>query len=427
MDEIEKNTEVNADTSSVNEKLEKIAKESKKIAYSTEIMDSDYKISFHELRDSAKKEDKGVFILKYNIKGIPQEVIIGTMKRCKGQIRNAKIIIELIEGQLKENFQGQTEYAKFAQLKTYLERNQIDFAFTMEGTEIYLDTEKNMKIINRTYAQKKHKFNKDSYECLYTDDEMKVMRVKRKEQTQKLVEKIEKNEKWKRRRELILKKLPSEEEKRQFLEGEKISEIFQENDESIVANRRYIVADYLLEKYNNPYYRTIDSISMMDKYLAIKESGITADAEKIIEKVQKGYSEKIRENEEGKIEVLPEDRKILQILDKYKSFFQLLRTGRDFNARAFASKWNKINYGVLYKFFEKYAENDEELLEYLKLKEAVLKDVKVKEKETVKEYMTYDSVKNLSDFILHSSVRENTKESDEKCILEIYNINDKIK
>lgn len=400
-----------------NEKLIEKAKGLKNIVYSLDSVKDNHKINFYYLKDEKNQIDKGAFILKYKYKGIDQEVIIATMDKAGNHIENAKNIIELIESQLEANFKGKTDYKKFEQLRNYINKSQSPFSFTMEGSDIYFCAKEGDNVFKRTYYERINKFKKNTIECLYTDDEMKRMKKERQDRTQQLVNKIEKNTKWKKRRELILQKLPTEEEKIQFLQGEKISEIFQENEECIITNRRDVVADYLIENYENANDENSDGFKDLEKYLEIKEKGLSIDAKIILERIQNKYFENIQEKGG---EISPKDERTMNTLDNYKSFFELIKTGRDFNARFLALKWKKIDFGIVNKFFELYSQKDVELLNYLQLKEDVINDIQIQEKVGLDDYKKHESIRNLYNFLAHSHLRNYTKDDDKEFMLDTY-------
>lgn len=70
------------------------------------------------------------------------------------------------------------------------------------------------------------------------------------------------------------------------------------------------------------------------------------------------------------------------------------------------------------KIFETSKSDDKELLNYLDIKEKMINDIQTDNIEA--DYNEYDSVKEFYEFLLHSSLRENTKEDDEHVISGVY-------
>ena len=134
-----------------------------------------------------------------------------------------------------------------------------------------------------------------------------------------------------------------------------------------------------------------------------------------LETIENEYYKSIRENSG---DITEAQYKGLELIDNYKNFFDLVKVGKDWNARLVALKLKKINFDVLEKLFTKYRGEDIELLEHLKLKEKMINDVGT---DTIElKYNQSDSVKELYDFFLHSRIREKTKSDDEFLISRVY-------
>ena len=114
------------------------------------------------------------------------------------------------------------------------------------------------------------------------------------------------NEKWKRRRELILKRQETDADKKLFLEGEKISKIIEEaDDENVLKNYKDVVADYITENYQK-YGNLTDgeekdsATREFQEYVNLKEKGIAIDAKILLEEVQNKIEKKFVEQRKEK-------------------------------------------------------------------------------------------------------------------------------
>ena len=397
-----------------NEKLNKYAKESKNIEYSTKIFE---KTSEEEqpkivLRELKKEENRiWTIILKYKISGdIPQEVIIGTLGEMDDRKKKAIEIIDLIKGQLEENVISETGYNHYEELFKYVQSENIPFKLTLEGTDILSCKSKENIRIKRTCKEN----SQGQMENLFADENLEQMKKEKKSEITEYIKQKRIVQKWEERREKILNSFKTEEKKQAFLKGEKITEFLKEKDEDIEFQKD-ITADYLLEAYDDENKEEKARFNLLKGYLKIKEKGIAIDVKKSLEDLENRYYKIIREK---KGEVSEEDYNKLGIIDDYKTFFDLVKTGKDWNARLFALKLKKIDFNGLKKIFETMCE-DKELLKYFSIKERMINEVKTDTIEA--DYNQYDSVKELNNFLLHSSVREKTKEVDQHVIYGIYN------
>ena len=110
--------------------------------------------------------------------------------------------------------------------------------------------------------------------------------------------------------------------------------------------------------------------------------------------------------------------KILKKIDEYSQFFDIIKKGLDRNARMFALKIAKINFGVINKFFSIYKKDDEELLQYIEAKEEMINETQID--DITLEEDKYASVRKLYQFLLNAKVRDNIKEEEESLISLIF-------
>ena len=161
--------------------------------------------------------------MKYGI--TKEEVIIGKLKNTNRAFEKAREIKELIENQLIENSKGQGKLQAFRQLNRLVNENNLQFEFTMEGTDIITYSGEESIAVRRTYYEKENAYKNSCIKCLFSSEEMERFAKERKNNNIQLLNKFDMNEKWKRRRELILKRQETDADKKLFLEGEKISKI----------------------------------------------------------------------------------------------------------------------------------------------------------------------------------------------------------
>lgn len=399
------------------EKLNKYAKESRNIQYSTKIFEETT-----EKRDRPKivlreltKDEKHIWaiILKYKIlDNIPQEVIIGMLDNTSERKEKAIEIINLIRGQLEENVTSEEGYEHYEKLSQYVQGENIPFKLTMEGTDILSSKSKENIPITRTCFENRQ----GKIESLFTEEDLEQMKKERNSELSKYIKQKKIIQKWKERREKIIDSFDTEEKKQKFLKGEKITEFLKDTDENMDF-KKSVTVDYLLEEYDDENKNENENprLNLLKGYSKIKEKGLAIDVKIILEELESRYYKSIKDK---KGEISPEDYNKLEIIDDYKTFFDLVKTGKDWNARVFALKLKKIDFSSLKKIFEKFKPEDKELLKYLDIKERMINDVQTDSIEV--DYNEYDSVKELHEFLLHSSVREKTKEDDEHVICGVY-------
>ena len=415
------------------EELNKYAKESKYITYSTGIFKktSDKrekpKIVLKELtkeEEKEKKEEEAVvdkkekriwtFVLKYKtLENIPQEVIIGTLGDTAKRKDKAIEIISFMIGQLEENFISETGYKNYEELFQYIQNQNIPFKLTMEGTEILTTKSKGNVKIERTCFENE----KGEIENRFDKEDLEKIKKERNAELKKYIQEKQIEDKWKERREKILNSFDTAEKKQQFLKGEKITELIKETDKDMDFKKN-ITANYLLEAYEekeNENGQENPKMNLLKGYLKVKEKGLAIDTKITLENLENRYYKNIKEK---KGEISPDDYNKLQILEDYKTFFDLVKTGKDWNARVFALKLKKINFNGLKKIFEKFKSEDKELLDYFEMKENMVKEVQTDNIEV--DYNEYNSAKELYKFLLNSSIREKTKTDDEHIISGIY-------
>ncbi len=366
--------------------------------------------------------------MKYGI--TKEEVIIGKLKNTNRAFEKAREIKELIENQLIENSKGQGKLQAFRQLNRLVNENNLQFEFTMEGTDIITYSGEESIAVRRTYYEKENAYKNSCIKCLFSSEEMERFAKERKNNNIQLLNKFDMNEKWKRRRELILKRQETDADKKLFLEGEKISKIIEEaDDENVLKNYKDVVADYITENYQK-YGNLTDgeekdsATREFQEYVNLKEKGIAIDAKILLEEVQNKIEKKFVEQRKEKNMTKEEIEKQIETentFNSYARFFDLIKGGRELNARIVA-KLTKIDFTKMKRIFSKF-HKDDEILKYIDLKE---KEIREMQDETyvlsVSTYEDYnkDSVKELNSFLIRSSIREHTRQDDEEKILDTF-------
>lgn len=402
------------------ERLDTIAKRSKKIYYSSRLFEENNKeggnakIFLRELKKGKGNHEKLIWaiIVKYKIFGsVPQEVIMGILEDTLEQKENAIEIINLMNKQLKQNAISETGYENYESLERYVKSKKIPFKLTIEGREILLYKGKeNTEIIRTCFENKLGKI-----EELFPKEYLEKMNNEKISELNKYVKERKILEKWKERREKIIKSLKTEEKIQKFLNGERITEFLKKSDSSKDIQKN-IAVNYLLEEDSIGDSKKQNlKAKLLDSYLKIKEKGISIDVKRVLEDIESEYYRIIKEK---KGEISSDDYNKLEIVQDYKTFFDLVKMGKDWNARVFALKLKKIEFKNLKKLIKFAKGNDKELLDYLDLKEKIINEVQTNNIDV--NCSDCKSLKELNGFLVKSSIREKTKEDDEHVILGIY-------
>ena len=148
--------------------------------------------------------------------------------------------------------------------------------------------------------------------------------------------------------------------------------------------------------------------------------------EDLLENSKKGFTEKEEIN----------NRRSLNTLENYSRFFDLIKDGRELNARLVASSIYNINFDIMKKLIER-ASNDKELVKYIELKGKTIKDIQaqdqknnqINEKSDAIQYerdMKYEyyqdneSVRELYKFLSKASTRRYTKKEEDKKLIDTF-------
>ena len=398
----------------IDEKLNKYAKESKNIEYTTKVFEKtseereEPKVILRQLIDD-NENNMWTIILKYKtLDNLPQEVIMGTLDNTPQRKDKAIEIMALIIKQLKENVLADSGYEYYEKLSQYVRRENIPFQLTMEGTDILSSKSQQKKAITRTCFEN----GQGKIESLFDKEELEKIKKERKNELIEYINQKKEIDKWQERREKILNTIELE-EKQKFIKGENITKFIKEIDEDVIKKQN-IVADYLLEAFEEERSDKNPKYALVKGYLKIKEKGIAIDVKRKLESIETKYFKTIKEN---KGEISLEEYKNIEKIEDYKNFFDLIKKGQDWNARLFALRLKKIDFKVLKNLIKAVDDKDTELMQYLDKKEDMINELQT---DSIDVDYEYDSVKEMYQFLLHSSIREKTKSDDEHVISGVY-------
>lgn len=405
------------------EELNKYAKQSKKIIYSTNVLKQQNKLIRRELT-GIDKENVWAIILNYEIKkGINQEVILGTLRMTGERRRKISEIETLISKQLEQNLDKDSKYTSYKNLEKYIEEEAVPFDLTKEGREIIICQSEEPVEFTRTIFENEQK----EIEALYTRKEIEEMDANVQTMHEENIQKREEEDHWKIIREKILKNL-SPEEREKFLLGERITEVVQKTEIDSYDNRkrtdikskfkRKVATKYLLGIFEHEQgYDDIQSakIVLLDFYKNMKEKGLASDVISTLEILERKIYDKCK-NQNGEID--EKDLEDLQEIQRYTQFFNIVKRGMDWNARLYALKIGKIDFRKLNQIIERFNGKDSELIEYLNLKAEMINETQT---DNIKlDESKYPSVKKLYKCILNSDVKEETRNDEEYLVEKVF-------
>lgn len=438
------------------------------------IEDEDTKITlkiFKEIGNEA--ENVAVFILNYNLKEdektTPYKVVLGKIA-LRNNLENlsakAKVVRDYLLAQLKENNKKTNSYEYCRYLMNTCKKQDIPFIYTDEGIEIATNDAASVKVIEKTYNLQE-KNDLIELRCLNPHKKMNLNECEL-----KIREKINEKIKEHRLMDAAMEELKTEEERNQVIRGKQINELRNETSKEVIMDRqRKTIADFLTYEYEKnqgkkelnegnklsmkeylaitEYLKSKNSdkkvpISLVigeddeqsnaEKYFRLKEKGIAIDIRKMLEDSQNELLEKqIKESENNE---KPEDVEAQNNKDNYinncKTIFDFIKQGRDVNTQFFYSM--KIDgFEQLYSIVEEQKDktdkdgnkvyNSEEILEYLKMKEQMLKTVKLDKKKSFLDYELYannELVRKFMKFVMKSEVRNDTRKEEKEVLLEMY-------
>ncbi len=396
------------------EKLNKKDKNSNgSIVYSTKIFDSnnDKKptLILKELNNKKTTEKAKrllALILKYELNGKEQNVVMATSEQFVDRTEKSRVIIKLLEDQFRENFEKKDGFESADKLYQYLTKERIPFKLTLEGTNLisYKDSEE--KTFQKTVADN----GEGKLEMFFTEEDIEKMK---KEQSEELLNYLkEKNQerKWIARREKILKQLDKtgKSSKESFIKGEKITQFITESSKNPEI-KRDLVGDFLIEKLEKSDNNS-DLAKLTNEYIQLNEKGFAINVKVVLEAQRDRCYNAIQKEQSGENIDQEKIGKYLQLLDRineYLNLFELVKVRRNWNA-IFMYKAKKLNLEDVKQLCKAYDGNDKEILQYLDFKEATLQDEKLNKPGKENSYRDSESIQNLYKFLSKSNVRDYT-------------------
>ncbi len=426
------------------------------------IANPDTDIIFNIFPDKETSQKEGLFILKYSLNDGKSEekyeVALGKLDLTQKNIQPmafAKTIRDYLLAQLKENAKGFNICEYCDKLAQVCIRSEIPFMYTEEGLEIITRSRKGECSLEKTYTLeeeqqgiKSHKLRPDVISSVEKSNKL-------------LAQKVKENYRKKWMRNEAMRELP-EEKKKMFDVGENIAELRSEESIGVIlyTKRDFIIKNLMrqyekgenisnkhklswdellkLKKYlkNKNINKEIDPSmiigetqeeSDMEQYFRIKEKGIAIDVKRILEEEQADIID--RQLDTGMAE---DDTKKDEYINKMKTIFDFAKQGRDLNTQ-FCYSLIDNGFEKLYSIIEerekkkdgkeKEESNYDEIIQYLHLKEALLRNVKLKKGKDYFDYDTYKqnpSIQEFVEFVMKSDIREETKESEGQFVFEEY-------
>lgn len=398
------------------EKLNKKDKNSNgSIVYSTKIFDSNNdkkptlilkELELNNKKTTEKAKRLLALILKYELNGKEQNVVMATSEQFVDRTEKSRVIIKFLEDQFRENFEEKDGFESVDKLYQYLTKERIPFKLTLEGTNLisYKDSEE--KTFQKTMADN----GEGKLEMFFAEEDIEKMK---KEQSKELVNYLKEKDqerKWIARREKILKQLDktSKSSKESFIKGEKITQFITESSKNPEI-KRDLVGDFLIEKLEKSDSNS-DLAKLTNEYVQLNEKGFAINVKVVLEAQRDRCYNAIQKEQSGENIDQEKIGKYLRLLDRineYLNLFELVKVRRNWNA-IFMYKAKNLNLEDVKQLCEAYDGNDKEILQYLDFKEATLQDEKLNKPGKENSYRDSESIQNLYKFLSKSNVRDYT-------------------
>ena len=418
-----------------------------------------------------KSENVAIFILRYNLEengeNTQYEVVLGKiqLRNDSGNlIAKAKVVRDCILQQLKENNKKQNNYEYIRTLMKLCKKNSIPFIFTDEGIEIATNDLTNTKVIERTYRIQESNTRMELI-CLNPNKKMDLY-----ESEINIRKSIDEKIKSHKLMDYAMREIQDEKKREGLVKAKRINDLRNETSaEVIIDDRRIAVVNWLIHQYRysqneainiadepklsigqyleltrhlkeNNIDKKIDPSMVIggeekksnaEKYFRLKEKGIAIDIRKMLEDSQNETIEWQLENAEN-IEEIERQNAKENYINNCKTIFDFIKLGKDVNTQfCYANKIDGFEqlYSIVDEQKDKKDENgnniynSEEILEYLKLKEKILNDIKLGRKKSFLDYELYtehDIIKEFMKFVMNSEVRKDTRKQEKDMLLEMY-------
>lgn len=423
------------------------------------VENKDTNIIVRTLIDYKTSEKVNIFILRYTINQIPYEVVLGKLQLNKnaGNLgEKAKVIQEFISKQIKANNKGKNNYDFCSHLDSICVKNDIPFIYTAEGIKIVTNNANEDVVMERTYF------------CDEDNNILKLNNIKPEKRMDQYISEanirksINENIKQNKAIETAEKELgPKMME--EFDLGRKLKDYKSEQSEDVIYASRIALVTYMIQgklrKKNQDNLENKHKLTMQEylqikryykekenrdvkidpamvigypeeetlekKFFRVKEKAIAIDIKKMLENEQSDYMENKINNEENKEKDSITNTNLNNIINDYKAIFDFIKDGKDVNTQLYYSTISKSFESlksIVKNQFKKHPNaNGQEIMNYLELKEDILKNVKLnKGNGFIDLYDKDDRVKNFIEFVMKSKSRDYTKTEEKKLLADVY-------
>lgn len=424
------------------------------------IENKDTNIVVRTLTDDENEQNSYIFTLNYMLDEIPYEVVLGRLEINKGNgnlSEKARVVEELINKQINANNKGINNFDFCSHLDSICVKKDIPFIYTEEGINIVTNNGNEDKVIERTYFCGEDN-NILKLKCLKPEKTMDLYISKA-----NIRKKIDENNKQNKAIEAAQKELePQKIEK--FNIGKKLKNFKSEKSEDVIFSMRKTLITYLIQgKLQNKNQDKVDKkhkLTMLEymkikdyckekqnrdvkidpamvigrpeeeklerKFFRVKEKAIAIDIKRMLENEQSDYMENKINNEENEEKDSITNTNLNNIINDYKAIFDFIKDGKDVNTQWYYSTISKSFESlraIIKNQLKKHPDaNEQEIMNYLDLKEDILKNVKLnKGNGFIDLYDQDDRVKNFIEFVMKSKSRDYTKTEEKKLLADVYN------
>lgn len=266
---------------------------------------------------------------------------------------------------------------------------------------------------------------------------------------------------------VAMAELENNDDKEKFLKGKKIDKLRRETSNEVIFCKKDLIIAYILKQYEetkgkkektkpehkitleeymkikrylaeNNIKKEIDPSvvigsdeekSNLERYYRLKEKSLAIDIRKILEDAQNDYIEQQSNSENDN---LGEDD-LYSYISNCKNIFDSIKQEKDFNTQFCYKRTIGGNFEKLYSIIKSQGTkkdrngvplyNVEEILQYLKLKEEVLRKTNLGKNKSFLQHEIYEEnkdIKELVDFVINTKSRKDTIIQEKELISEFY-------
>lgn len=426
------------------------------------IENKDTSIILRTLIDNKTSQNVYIFVLNYTLNGIPYEVILGKLQLNKGAgnlSEKAKVIQEFVYKQISANNKGRNNYDFCSHLDNICVKKDIPFMYTEEGTNIVTNNTNEDKVMERTYFCDEEN-NILKLKCLKPEKRMDLY-ISKANIRKKIDENIKQNKAIEAAQNDLGPKMMEE-----FKLGKKLKDFKSEQSEEVIFSTRKALIEYLiqgkLQKRNEDkgdiknkitiqeylkikkHYKEKENREVQidpsmvigyppeetieEKFFRLKEKAIAIDIKKMLEKEHSDYVENEINDEKNAEKESMRNANIYNSINNYKTIFDFIKQGKDLNTQ-FCYSVTPNGFKDLKAIVEKQlkkqpdikAEEVEEILHYLKLKEEILENVKLNKGNGYLDlYDKNDKIKEFIEFVMRTNSRDYTRAEEKNILADVY-------